>query len=230
MNNLTVGYGGRPVLDDFSIALRKNEILCLLGHNGAGKSTLLKSVFGLLKPKNGTLKLKGDVIEEPTPHKLTEAGVSMLPEGKGVFPSLTVRENMKLGFTAADIPPDQHRKRLDWVMDIFPAIQEFTERPASTLSGGQQQMVSLARTLLSRPQCLLLDEPSIGLAPQLFQSMLVPIRRLQEEYGMSILMVEQNVRDALTISDRVMVMKSGAIVAEGPPEEFKDNTKLMEYY
>lgn len=230
MTGLTVGYGGRPVLEDFSIALRENEVLCLLGHNGAGKSTLLKSIFGLLQPEKGTLRLRDQELADPTPHKLTGAGVSLLPEGKGVFPSLTVAENMKLGFTAAEIPAEEHEERLAWVLGIFPAIREFTERPASTLSGGQQQMVSLARTLLSRPQCLLLDEPSIGLAPQLFQSMLTPIRRLQEEYGMSILMVEQNVRDALTISDRVVVMKSGAIVAEGLPEDFKDNTKLMEYY
>lgn len=228
--DLSVGYGGRPVLENFGITLRENEILCLLGHNGAGKSTLIKSIFGLLSRTKGTISLRGRRIEKPNPHTLTELGVSLLPEGRGVFPSLTVRENLKLGFTAADIPQEEHRERLDWVLDIFPAIREFDKRPASTLSGGQQQMVSLARALLSRPQCLLLDEPSIGLAPQLFQSMLTPIRRLQQERGMSILMVEQNVRDALTISDRVVVMKSGEIVAEGLPDEFRDNARLMEFF
>jgi len=230
MNGLTVGYGGHPVLENFDLHLRNNEILCLLGHNGAGKSTLLKSIFGLMKPKKGRLTLQGEVMPDPTPHKLTAAGVSLLPEGKGVFPSLTVSENMKLGFAAADIPVSEHKERMDWVTGIFPAILEFSERPASTLSGGQQQMVSLARTLLSKPKCLLLDEPSIGLAPQLFQSMLTPIRKLQKEFDMSILMVEQNVRDALTIADRVIVMKSGNLVAEGPPEDFMDQSKLMELY
>lgn len=230
VSDLSVGYGGRPVLDNFGISLRENEILCLLGHNGAGKSTLIKSIFGLLQPTAGIVSLRGQQIQKLTPHTLTGLGVSLLPEGRGVFPSLTVRENLKLGFTAADVPPHEHQERLDWVLDIFPAIREFERRPASTLSGGQQQMVSLARALLSKPQCLLLDEPSIGLAPQLFQSMLTPIRKLQQERGMSILMVEQNVRDALTISDRVVVMKSGEIVAEGLPAEFKDNSRLMEFF
>lgn len=230
MRELTVGYNGRPVLEEFSISLATNEVLCVLGHNGAGKTTLLKSIFGLLRPNSGVLTIGGKKIEKPTPHESTRNGVSLLPEGRGVFPSLTVLENLKLGFIAAKVPSEAQEGRLSWVIDIFPDIRKFLYRPASTLSGGQKQMVSLARTLLSQPQCLLLDEPSIGLAPQLFQSMLTPIRSLQKEYGMSILLVEQNVRDALSISDRVVVMKSGRIVAEGLPEDFKDSAKLMEYY
>jgi len=230
VENLTVGYGGRPVLENMSLELRNNEVLTLLGHNGAGKSTLLKTLFGILTPNSGHISLKGQRLEKVQPHAMTLAGISLVPEGKGVFPSLTVRENLKMGFQAANVPPSQQAERMDWVLDIFPAIREFETRPASTLSGGQQQMVSIARALLSKPRCLLLDEPSIGLAPQLFQSMLVPIRRLQQEMSLSILMVEQNVHDALGISDRVLVMKSGALVAEGSPDEFRDHTKLMEYY
>ena len=227
---LVVGYGGRPVLDGIDFELRSNEVLCLIGHNGAGKSTLLKALFGLLPLQGGRVLLDGQPLPRHDPRALTAAGVSLVPEGRGIFPGLTVAETLRLALWAAAVPEGERAARLDWVMGVLPRLREFGPRRAGTLSGGEQQMVSLGRALLSRPRCLLMDEPSIGLAPKLFQDLLRPIRELQQSTGMSILLVEQNVREALKISDRVIAMKSGAVVREALPAELDDNATLMELY
>lgn len=227
---LCAGYGGRAVLTGIDIELRRNEVLCLLGHNGAGKSTLVKTLFGLLPRRAGDIALDGQPLPAPTPRLLTAAGIALVPEGRGVFPSLTVDEILRLGFWAASVAAGEHAARLDWVTTVLPELKKFYRRRAGTLSGGQQQMVSIARALLSRPRCLLMDEPSIGLAPKLFQDLLQPIRALQQASGMTILLVEQNVREALKVSDRVVVMKSGVLIREALPHELSDNATLMELY
>ncbi|GLQ05133.1 ABC transporter ATP-binding protein [Sneathiella chinensis] len=227
---ITVGYGGRPVINDISVTLRNDEVLCLIGHNGAGKSTLLKSLFGLLPPLSGQVRIDGEDVTPQSPRDRADRGVAMVPEGRGIFPSLTVRDIFTLGMRATGVPKAEQQDRVDWVLDILPAIREFMLRPAGNLSGGQQQMVSIGRALLNRPRILLMDEPSIGLAPKLFQDLLAPIRELQQREGLSILLVEQNVREALKISDRVVVMKSGSMIWEGLPEDLQDNQKLMELY
>lgn len=227
---LEVGYGGRPVLENLSVQLGYNEVLCLIGHNGAGKSTLVKALFGLVKAASGSVCLKGAPVKALNPRTMNAAGIAMVPEGRGIFPGLTVAETMRLGFWAAGLGPSEQGARLDWVFEVLPMIKRFYHQRAGTLSGGQQQMVSLGRALLSQPQCLLLDEPSIGLAPKLFQDLLGPIKELQVQRKMSILIVEQNVKEALKISDRVIVMKSGKIIKEGSPQAFSDNAELMELY
>ena len=229
-SGLAAGYGGRPVISGIDVALQPGEVLCMIGHNGAGKSTLLKAMFGLLAPEAGTVRVDGRDVTGQTPRAIADLGVAMVPEGRGIFPSLTVTDIFALGMHAANVPKGERAERVDWVLSILPVIREFMHRPASTLSGGQQQMVSIGRALLSRPRILLMDEPSIGLAPKLFQDLLAPIRTLQQREGLSILLVEQNVREALKISDRVVVMKSGQMIWEGMPEALSDNEKLMELY
>ncbi len=228
---LAAGYGGRRVLDGIDIELRAGEVLCLIGHNGAGKSTLIKTLFGLLPALGGSVLLDGEPLAHVQPRRLTAAGIALVPEGRGVFPGLTVAETMKLGLWSAKVPESERASRLDWVLSVLPALAPLLERRAGSLSGGQQQMASIARALLSRPRALLMDEPSIGLAPKLFQDLLQPIRALQQTHGMSILLVEQNVKEALKIADRVVVMKSGEIIHETLPAELiGDNARLMALY
>lgn len=229
-DHLVVGYGGRPVLHDVSIELRVGEILCLIGHNGAGKSTLLKTLFGLVRQQSGTITLDGHELKAMEPRKLAAAGLSLVPEGRGVFTNLTVAETMRMAMWATGIPRAARSQRLEWVLSILPVMKSFYGRRTGTLSGGQKQIVSIGRALLSQPRCLLMDEPSIGLAPKLFQDLLQPICELQRKTQMSILLVEQNVHEALKIADRVVAMKSGRIIAETLPAELQDNAKLMELY
>jgi branched-chain amino acid transport system ATP-binding protein len=228
--HLNVGYGGKPVLMDLSIDLRHNEVLCMIGHNGAGKSTLMRTLFGLVRPGAGRILVDGETLATHEPRTLAARGIAMMPEGRGIFPSLTVEEIWSLGLGSAAIPKGERAARIDWVLTVLPPVKQFYTKRAGLLSGGQQQMVSIGRALLGQPRCLIMDEPSIGLAPKLFQDLMQPIRALQQQRGMSILLVEQNVREALKVSDRVVVMKAGRMVKEALPAELADNAALMELY
>lgn len=228
--SLQVGYGGKQVLFDVSLTLRPREVLCLIGHNGAGKSTLMRTLFGLIKPMAGQLQVDGQVLGQHTPRALADLGIAMMPEGRGIFPSLSVQDIWSLGLGSAKISPGERSARIDWVFSVLPPVKQFYTKRSGLLSGGQQQMVSIGRALLGKPRCLIMDEPSIGLAPKLFQDLMHPIRELQQYEGMSILLVEQNVREALKVSDRVVVMKAGRMVHEALPSELADNARLMELY
>jgi branched-chain amino acid transport system ATP-binding protein len=228
--SLVAGYGGRPVLSGVSIEVRAGEVLCVIGHNGAGKSTLMRSLFGLTRPVSGKILVDGKELAHHVPRVLAAHGIALMPEGRGIFPGLTVAEIFDLALWSGSIAAGERTARIDWVMTLLPPIKAFYGKRAGFLSGGQQQMVSIGRTLLSQPRCLMLDEPSIGLAPKLFQDLLQPIRALQREVNMAVILVEQNVREALKISDRVVVMKAGQVILDTVPEELSDNTRLMELY
>jgi branched-chain amino acid transport system ATP-binding protein len=228
--SLVAGYGGRPVLSGVSIEVRAGEVLCVIGHNGAGKSTLMRSLFGLTRPVSGKILVDGKELAHHVPRVLAAHGIALMPEGRGIFPGLTVAEIFDLALWSGSIAAGERTARIDWVMTLLPPIKAFYGKRAGFLSGGQQQMVSIGRTLLSQPRCLMLDEPSIGLAPKLFQDLLQPIRALQRDNNMAVILVEQNVREALKISDRVIVMKAGQVILDTVPEELSDNTRLMELY
>lgn len=227
---LSVNYGPKPVLGNVNFNLRSNELLCLIGHNGAGKSTLLKALFGLIAPRSGEIFFRGTQLKNVSPQFMSASGVALVPEGRGVFHGLTVHEILRLGLQATGAAPDKYDELLEGVFETLPLLKTFYLKRAGLLSGGQQQMVSIGRALISRPKCLLMDEPSIGLAPKLFHDLLDPIRERQQRTGMSIILVEQNIREAFRVSDRVYVMKSGSIVFEGQPEELSSHSRLMELY
>jgi len=226
---LSAAHGSVEVLSDVDIDLMAGEVLCVVGHNGAGKSTLLRVLFGLHPPSRGEIKLRGNAIS-PAPAAMTRNGVAYVPDGRGVFPALTVRETFQLCFYSIGLDRGEGQARIDEVLEVLPRIGDFWKRRAGTLSGGQQQMVSIARGLLSRPSILLLDEPSIGLAPKLFQDLMDPLRILQQQRGMSVVLVEQNLDEAFAISDRVVVIKSGRVIRHALPGEFADRTLLMELF
>jgi ABC-type branched-subunit amino acid transport system ATPase component len=226
VRGLRASYAGREVLGGVDLQLASGEVLCLIGHNGAGKSTLLKVLFGLHPADAGEILLRGMSLK-PHPSLMARNGVSYVPEGRGVFPGLTVKEIFTLALWSANLDRGEGRARTDEVLELLPKLKEFWNKRAGQLSGGQQQMVSISRALLSRPGILLLDEPSIGLAPKLFRDLLIPIRAIQQQRGMSILLVEQNVGEAFAVSDRVVVMKSGAVIYKGKPAELTDHAKLL---
>ncbi len=226
---LSAAYSGRRVLEEVDLVLRRGTVLCLVGHNGAGKSTLLKLLFGLHPALSGSVALNGEPVR-PAPAAMARAGVAYVPEGRGVFPGLTVADIFELSAWSAGLRGGEQAARTDEVLAVLPVLRGAWRRRSGTLSGGQQQMVSIGRALLSRPATLLLDEPSIGLAPKLFQDLLGPVRALQQQRGMSILLVEQNVHEAFAVSDEVAVMKSGRVIFRGVPADLADHGRLMELF
>ncbi len=229
VTDISSSYGGREVLSNVSLDVVEGEVLCLVGHNGAGKSTLLKLIFGLHRPSSGSIWLRGRQVV-PAPAAMAGEGLAYVPEGRGIFPGLSVNEIFRLALWSADVKGGEAAARIDEVTGLLPRLRDFWSKRAGELSGGQQQMVSIGRALLSRPSILLLDEPSIGLAPKLFQDLIAPVRALQQQRGLSILLVEQNVGEAFTISDRVAVMKSGQIIFRGVPGDLTDRARLMELF
>jgi branched-chain amino acid transport system ATP-binding protein len=228
VENIRVRYSGLPVLHGVSIRLDPGETVCVVGANGAGKSTLLRTVMGTQKAYEGRIWFRGREIQRLRTEEIVRLGIVYVPEEKMLFKPLSVAENIRLGaFVLRDRA--QIEKNLDFVYDLFPRLRERRDQAASTLSGGEQQMVAIGRGLMSGPKVLMLDEPSLGLAPILVDEVLDTVRQLKKE-GISILLVEQNVREALDLADRGYVLQTGRIVEEGPGRELLESDRVRKAF
>ncbi|MGZ3557913.1 MAG: ABC transporter ATP-binding protein [Thermodesulfobacteriota bacterium] len=228
IENVHTYYGQIHALKGVSLTVEKGEIVTLIGANGAGKSTLLKTTSGLLRPSQGSILLDGKDLTQYPPHEIVAKGVVQVPEGRRVFGRLTVTENLEMGAFAIS---DQKliKENLDRVFNLFPRLKERCRQVSGTLSGGEQQMLAMGRALMANPRVLLLDEPSMGLAPVLVDGIFDTIRQLHAE-GTTILLVEQNARMALQVADRGYVLQSGAVVLSDQSENLRQNETVREAY
>jgi branched-chain amino acid transport system ATP-binding protein len=228
LENVNVNYGGIQAVSDLNLHIEQGELVTLIGANGAGKTTTLRTITGLVKPKSGTLLYQDQDIRKTEVHKFVSQGLVMVPEGRGIFPKLTVLENLDMGaFYRND--KAQIQTDIEYVMSLFPRLKERAKQLAGTLSGGEQQMVAMGRAILSKPKLLLLDEPSMGLAPIIVQQIFDIIQTVHKE-GVTILLVEQNAKLALQISNRGYVMESGKITMADKADVLLNDPRVLSAY
>ncbi len=226
VDGLTTDYGPVRAVDDVSLEVSSGTITSVLGANGAGKTSLLRTISGLVRPSAGRIVLDGQEITRTPVEEIVRRGLAHVPEGRGVVTELTVEENLRLGglWRGRDAAP------LSEIYELFPRLEERCQQPASRLSGGERQMLSIGRALVARPRVLLLDEPSLGLAPLLVAQIMSLVRRLADTLGLAVLLVEQNARSALSISDRGIVLNLGRVVADQQPSELAADERLRHAY
>ena len=228
VRGLKVAYGSVEALHGIDLEVRQGEIVTILGANGAGKTTALQTVSGLLRPAAGEIRFDGASTQKVKAHELVRRGIAQAPEGRRIFGTLTVRENLDLGaFTRADADGIEETRR--WIYQLFPVLEHRREQLAGTLSGGEQQMLAIGRALMSRPRLLMLDEPSMGLAPLVVKEIFGVIARVAAE-GRTVLLVEQNARGALRLAHRGYVLETGRIVLEGAAEALLQNRDVQRAY
>ncbi|HIE58046.1 MAG TPA: ABC transporter ATP-binding protein [Anaerolineales bacterium] len=228
VNNIHTYYGKIHALKGISLTVEEGEIVTLIGANGAGKTTTLRTISGLIRPRIGNVVFDGEDIEKYNAHELVYKGIAMVPEGRGIFATMTVRENLELGaYTRND--KDGIKKDLDWVFELLPRLKERQKQIAGTLSGGEQQMLATARSLMARPRLLLMDEPSMGLAPILVEGIFDTIQQINAE-GTTILLVEQNATMALDIANRGYVLQTGEIVLSDTAADLQKNEMVQKAY
>lgn len=228
VDKINVFYGDLQALWDVSFNVDKGEMVAVVGSNGAGKSTALRTISGLLRPRTGSIQFLGDNLGRIPPHRIVELGVAHIPEGRRLFPLYSVIDNLKMGAYTRKLVGEKD-ETLQWVFELFPVLKERRNQAAGTLSGGEQQMLAVGRGLMSKPKLLMLDEPSLGLAPKLVLMLFDLIRRINKE-GITILLVEQNVRHALQLADRAYVLETGRAVLEGKGDELMDNDHVRKAY
>jgi branched-chain amino acid transport system ATP-binding protein len=228
IENISVYYGNIAAVKGVSLSVMAGEIVTLIGSNGAGKSTTLRTISGLLRPRQGTIRFNGKAIDRTPADQIVRLGIAHSPEGRRIFPRMTVAENLDLGAflrkDKAGIAEDQER-----MLELFPRLRERIGQKAGTLSGGEQQMLAVARALMARPKLLLLDEPSMGLAPVLVDVIFATITQIRQQ-GITVLVVEQNALAALKVADRAYVLESGSMHMEGPAAEMADNPEIARAY
>ena len=233
IENLSAGYGLLRVLNGLSLEIKANEITVIFGTNGNGKSTLLKCIAGLVKPYSGSilLNLNGEEIDIAgrSPYEIVNLSISLVPEGRGIFPSLTVQENLLVGAYRRDAR-EKIKQNLESIYEVFPRLKERKKQLAGTLSGGEQQMLAIARALMSEPKILLIDEPSLGLAPVLVSKVMSMIKELKEQHRLTILIAEQNFAKAVEIADRACVLIKGNITLDSPVSKQIDRELVRKYY
>ena len=226
IKDLEVSYGSIAAIKGISLQVRKGEIVAILGANGAGKTTTMRTISQLHKAKSGAIMFKGQDLTQLSAHKIVKLGISHAPEGRRVFGILTVEENLMLGaYSRSKLDKDTLR----WVYQLFPRLEERRKQLAGTLSGGEQQMLAIGRSLMSNPEMLLLDEPSLGIAPILVKAIFQQIKKISQE-GVTVLLVEQNAKAALKLADRAYVLDVGKIVLSGTSEELLASEKVQEAY
>src|SRR3989338_7098804 len=228
LDHITVAYGVIKALKDISLFVNEGEIVTLIGANGAGKSTTLRTISGLLKPQEGKIYFKGKDISGKKPHIIVQQGISQAPEGRGIFANLSTEDNLEMGaYSRTDKVSIQKDKKM--VFHLFPILQERRKQEAGTLSGGEQQMLTISRALMARPKLLLLDEPSLGLAPQIIKQIFKVIQEINQQ-GTTILLVEQNANMALHIAHKAYVLETGKIVLQGKAQDLLNNPDVKKAY
>lgn len=229
INDLVVAYGGIEALKGVSLEVPKGKIVTLVGANGAGKSTTLKSIVGLVKPKSGAIVYEGEDLTKLTTEKMVEKGIALVPEGRRVFSDLTVLENLKIGaYSRKD--RNHIEKDLENIYSLFPRLKERTWQAAGTLSGGEQQMLAIGRALMSKPKLIMMDEPSLGLAPIIVKELFGIIKKINKEEGVTVLLIEQNANAALKIADIGYIMETGKIILEGSGKDLLTNEEVKKAY
>ena len=229
IRDLKVSYGGIEALKGIDLDVEEGKIVALIGANGAGKSTTLRSIVGLEKAESGTITYQGEDLTKIETENLVKMGITLVPEGRRVFDNLTVLENLKIGaFSRKD--DKKIKNDLEWIYSLFPRLKERTWQLAGTLSGGEQQMLAVGRALMSRPKLLMMDEPSLGLAPLVVKEIFNIIQQIHKEHGVTILLIEQNANVSLRIADKAYVLETGKIMLEGTGAELLVNEDVKKAY